>query len=228
MRYKLTFLAVVFAMIPAFASEPPQPKPVQQWSAAANNYGFVLDPENPLSPYAVQAITGPDFNVSTFEGAFRDVIKDAGVTLTSDIHLESIEAWKRGYGTDLVAGLSDIQMNGRAGVMFMTLMKRQGSEKFEIYATWMPKETYIAWGGITYHMMDNGLIPNLEIFEKERRTQIAKAPYEKQLVLFDKAADVRIEALKKQMSQVMAQQMLMTQMINLNLDLMFGDLAVKP
>ena len=222
--FRMLFFSLVLGLtFSANAYEPPVPKPIGQWLPASDNFGFALNPKDPISPRAVSASTGPNFNVYDYKAAFRDVAKDAKVKITSKIYCKTIEAWMRAYAKNLQACLADIDMNGTDSVMFATVMQNKGAEEFFVYAMWMPKQTYTAWGGITYNMMDNGLIKNQSIFKKVRRNQIAQASYNKQLALF-----IRIESLRAEMNQMMAQQMMIDQMTNLNLDLMFGDLSVKP
>ncbi len=77
-------------------------------------------------------------------------------------------------------------------------------------------------------MVDAGLVPTVDVLPAARREQIANAPFDKQMALFSKGADVKVSALAKQLDAQLTNQMLINQMLDVNLDLMFGDLAVSP
>lgn len=206
-----------------------KPSAVGSWTRPVLENRWVFhSPGDPLSPRATVARTGPDYNVYDHDAAVLDLLKDVGLTLDTPMRLERIEVWASAYRADLRAGLANTEIEGVPAIFFMTVKQTAGSDTFDLYAIAMPKSVFEAWGGITWLMLDAGTIDSQTVFEPERRDQIAKASFDKQLELFERAAEFKIERLNAQMNQMMAQQMLVTQMTNLNLDLMFGDLAVSP
>lgn len=220
----LVFVLTIAPVIAVSAT----PTPVSSWQRKASSSWVFEDPGDPLSARATAAITGPDFGVSTFDGAVQDLLTTEGLALKSQVRLEPIEAWRRLYGSDLRAALVDADINGTPATLFMTVKRRKNSDIYEMYVVMMPTSTFRAWGGVTWLMVDAGLLPDTKLYAPKRAKQIAFAPYAKQLSLFEKAADLRVNLLAKQMQSLMLNQMLVTQMLELNLDLMFGELAVSP
>ena len=202
--------------------------PVDQWQPVDGSPWFFAEPDDPLSPRAVAGVTGPDFDVYDFDAAILDLIKDMQLVVEAPMRLEPIEAWARLNSSDLRAGLANTSLNGQPAILFATVKQPSGSDTYDLYAVVIPKTTYVEVGGITWLMVDAGTLPDQSVFPAARRKQIATASFEQQLALFEYAADARVNALAQQIGQLAAQQMLMNQMIDLNLDLMFGDLAVKP
>ncbi|MEL7296273.1 MAG: hypothetical protein AAGJ86_01360 [Pseudomonadota bacterium] len=224
-RTKFAVLAAVLSIPLMCAAEP---TPVSTWQAKSGTRWFFQDLADIHSPRATQAVTGPDYQVYDHDGAVLDLAKDLGLTLQPKMTLTDIDAWRRLNGSNLKAGLTRTTIDGADFVIFMTVTQPKNSDQFNLYAVALPTTTFYEWGGITWMMADNGLIPSTEIFPTARRRQIAKAPYATQMQLFAEAATVKVNVLAKQMNELMSQQMLTNQMLDLNLDLMFGDLAVSP
>ena len=200
------------------------PTPTDAWQRLDSGAFWAFhSPGDPHSPRVLSAGTGPDFNVYSHDAAVLDLLKDVDLTLKSPMRLEKIEAWEIYYQKDLRAGLADTTLNGVPAVLFVTVSQSENSPQYGLFAILMAQDTYFDWGGASWLMMENGLIGDHKIYSKERRAQIARAPYDTQLQLFEAAADIRIKALIDGLSQQMALQ----SMIDLNLDLMFGDLAVS-
>ena len=221
---RLILLIPILLLAPATHALPP----VNQWQPVEGSPWFFATPEDPLSPRAVAGVTGPDFDVHDFDAAILDLLKDMQLTVDAPMQLERIEAWTRLNNSDLRAGLANTSLGGQPAILFATVKQPAGHDTYELYAVVIPKTTYIEVGGITWLMVDAGTLPDQSVFPEARRKQIATASFAQQLALFEHAADVRVNALGQQLSQLAAQQMMMNQMIDLNLDLMFGDLAVKP
>ncbi|MEL7022715.1 MAG: hypothetical protein AAGL69_03145 [Pseudomonadota bacterium] len=221
-------LSALLALAFSTAYAAPESTPVSSWQLAEGSMWALQDPTDTQSARALAAVTGPDYDVYDHDAAVLDLLKDTQLQLKQKMSLRKIDAWRRLNGSDLRAGLANTEINGKPAVLFMTVKQRRGSETFELYAVLMPRTTFEPWGGIVWMMVDAGLIPKREIFSSERIRQISAAPFNKQLDLFAQAAEVKVELLAKQLNDLAMQQMLTTQMLSLNLDLMFGELAQSP
>ena len=201
------------------------PTPSEAWQRLdSSTFWAFHSPGDRHSPRVLSAETGPDFNVYSHDAAVLDLLKDVDLQLKSPMRLEKIEAWQIYYQKDLRAGLADTTLNGVPAVLFITVSQKESSPQYGLFAILMARDTYFDWGGVSWLMMENGLIGDHKIFSKERRAQIARAPYVEQLKLFEEAANIRVKAVIDGLSELGATQA----MINLNLDLMFGDLSVSP
>ncbi|MEM1263280.1 MAG: hypothetical protein AAGH76_12845 [Pseudomonadota bacterium] len=225
---RILFLFLTLLHSGSVFGQSPSPTPVNTWSPKANSRWVFHDPSDRYSARATAAVTGPAYNVFDHDAAVIDLAKDMNLVLARAMPLVSIPAWRRLNGSDLRAGLVNTTIDGRQAIVFMTVKQPKGSDQFELYAIAMPTQTYQTWGGIVWIMVDAGLAPSVDVFSDARRQQIASAPFAQQLELFTKSADLKVEILAKQLNAQLTQQMLINQMLDLNLDLMFGDLAVSP
>ena len=224
----ITLLALLALSTDVALAQTEPSSPVRTWVSQPDSRWAFRDPSDPLSARATAALTGPEYGVFDHDAAVVDLVNDMELTLAKGMELVPVPAWRRLNGSDLRAGITDTTIGNAPAVVFMTVKQPKGSANFELYALVMQRETFVAWGGIVWLMADAGLVPGTDVFSPDRQRQIATAPYGRQLALFVEAASLKVDILARQLNDQLTQQMLTNQLIDLNLDLMFGDLAVSP
>ena len=187
-----------------------------------DGFFFLQRPGDPTSPRAVNARTGPDFDVYDHDGAVRDMVKDTGIDFVRTPRLERSEAWAEVDGRDFRFTFAESRLGGEPGVVFLIISQESGSDQFEIFAVETTRATFEAWGGAPRMMLIRGLIPSLDVFPTGRREQIARAPLAGQVALYEAALDklyVELAASRAALSQ----SQLLNGMTELNYDLLFDN-----
>ncbi len=175
---------------------------------------------DPLAPRGYSAVTGPKFNVSTFDGALRDLAKDAKITMTGKPFYEDLNAWKLFDGRQSKLVMVTTTRGGEKGVLMAYIVKPKTSSEFSILAYEVPEQTFLEGGGIVRMMLIRGIIPSTGVFQKGQVDKIARAPFKQQMAFYEAALDKLYE--RKSREFIASQSAVTLRMMELNYDLLLG------
>ncbi len=210
------------AAFPHRADDPPPTTQAEVLGWPSEGLLRVRRPGDPTSPRAVSAVTGPDFDVYDHDAAVQDLVKDTGIDFVRPPRLEPSEAWRGVDGRDLRFTFAESRLGGQPAVVFLIISQKAGSDQFGIFAVETTRATFEAWGGAPRMMQVRGLIPTIDVFPAERRSQVARASLPQQVALYEAALDKLF--LDLQTSAAMgAQARLLHGMRQLNYDLLFDE-----
>ena len=187
-----------------------------------DGFFFVQRPGDPTSPRAVNAITGPDFDVYDHDAAVRDLVKDSGIDFVRTPRLEPSEAWVRVDGRDLRFTFAESRLGGEPGVVFLIVSQEAGSDQFQMFGVETTRATFEAWGGAPRMMLIRDLVPSVDVFPAERRAQIARGSLASQVALYEAALDKLFLELAASRT-ALSQGQLLNGMMELNYDLLFDN-----
>lgn len=184
----------------------------------------VQHPGDPFSPHYVEAITGPTFNVYSFDAAIKDFFDEKNgisVKFAQQPKPEPLEAWKQWDGTDMRLALAPTRYGGTNGVFFFVIGKKANSKDYILNGFEVTEETFRKWGGVTRMLALQEGIKTAEMYPKERRKAIANAPLPNQVALYEAS----LNALQKDLATAMVamtQAQVLLRMQELNYDLLLG------
>ncbi|QCW98618.1 hypothetical protein FGM00_00215 [Aggregatimonas sangjinii] len=185
------------ATIPDF-KVPKNMQAVKKWPRQGE-FWYLQDKISPYTPRLVSATTGPEFNVQSFPEAFKDLESAVDINVKHDPTFEKLDAYEKWDGTDLRISLTPTTYSGVDGVLFLLISKPPKDENYYMIGLEMTAKTYRDWGGVARILTLREIISDPSVFPKERLEQIANAPLDGQVKLYEETVDALQENLLEQM-----------------------------
>lgn len=226
----LALLAALTLVGGSAAAQDRYPPPASQAEVlewARDHVTLAMRPGDPYSPRAYTAVTGPQYGAVDARSAIADLVRDTGIDFAETPGLEPLEAWRTWDGSTAWLVLTETRLSGAPGVLFLIGKQEAGSDQFTMFGVETTRDTFVAWGGIPRMMVLRELIPNVEVFPPERREQIATAPFENQVAVYEAALDHLLEDIAAALT-MMNQAQVTLRMQEFNYDLLLGHDITSP
>ena len=107
------------------------------------------------------------------------------------------------------------------------ISQKPNDDQYNILGYEMTEATFREWGGIAQMLVIRDVIPNLEVYPKERRQQMAMGALEKQVGFYEASLDALYKDLTAQ-AIIMTEAQTLIQMQELNYDLLLGANFLSP
>ena len=215
------------ADLPNYSAPQSQMEIDKNWKMTDHKLWRYQKPGDKYTPRALFAETGPKYNVSSIKGAFESLKTEIDTDFKENPNFEKLEAWEKFDGSNAQIALIPTNYAGTDGVMFIYISNKKGSDLYGIVAIEATESTFRDWGGIAQMLVMRDVIPNLDVFPKERRELMAGAPLNKQVPFYEASLDALQKNLNAQ-AQAMSQSQVLLRMQELNYDLLLGDDITSP
>lgn len=182
-------------------------------------------PNKKYTPRGFLGTTGPEYNVYSFEGAIKDMLKDTGIKPKEKIVLTQMKAWKDVDGRDVRIALVPTEYENTDGVLFLFIAKLKNSKVYALVGLETTAKTFHDWEGVLQMMMIRGVIKTKSNFPEKYRNAIASTSFKNQINVYDAS----LTALKDQLvKRRLTQSQMTSRLMELNYDLLLGDDISNP